>query len=33
LEPRSTPAERAAHAAFVHAALKDKAVWLKYGLN
>jgi DNA polymerase-3 subunit epsilon len=33
LQPRSTPAERQAHAAFVQAALKDKAIWLKYGLD
>jgi DNA polymerase-3 subunit epsilon len=30
LAPRLTDAERAAHAAFVAAALKDKAIWLKY---
>jgi DNA polymerase-3 subunit epsilon len=29
LAPRSTDTERAAHAAFVRAALKDKAIWLK----
>lgn len=29
LAPRSTDAERAAHAAFVRATLKDKALWLK----
>lgn len=32
LAPRSTDAERAAHEAFVRASLKDKAVWLKFGL-
>lgn len=32
LAPRSTASERAAHEAFVHGVLKDKAVWLKYGL-
>ncbi len=32
LAPRSTDAERAAHAQFVAATLKDKAVWLKVGL-
>jgi len=32
LAPRSTDLERAAHEAFVHGVLKDKAVWLKYGL-
>jgi len=30
LEPRSTDNERAAHAAFVQRALKDKAVWLAF---
>lgn len=29
LPPRSTEVERAAHAAFVRSALKDKAIWLK----
>ena len=33
LEPRSTEAERARHQAFVKASLKDKAVWLKVGLE
>jgi DNA polymerase-3 subunit epsilon len=33
LAPRSTEAEREAHAAFIKAALKDKAVWLKHGLG
>jgi DNA polymerase-3 subunit epsilon len=33
LAPRSTDEERAAHAAFVQASLKDKAVWLKLGLE
>jgi DNA polymerase-3 subunit epsilon len=33
LEPRSTDAERAAHAAFVKKALKDKAVWIKWGVG
>ena len=32
LAPRSTDEERAAHAAFVAKALKDKAIWLKLGL-
>lgn len=32
LAPRSTDAERTAHEAFVRASLKDKAVWLKFGL-
>jgi len=32
LAPRSTEAERAAHEAFVRGTLKDKAVWLKFGL-
>ena len=30
LAPRSTETERAAHAAFIEGALKDKAVWLKF---
>jgi DNA polymerase-3 subunit epsilon len=33
LAPRSTEAERAAHQAFIQTALKDKAVWLKLGLE
>ena len=33
LEPRSTEAERETHLAFVRKALKDKAVWLKWGLE
>lgn len=33
LEPRSTDAERAAHAAFIRKALKDKAVWIKWGVG
>lgn len=33
LAPRSTDEERAVHAAFVRKALKDKAVWLKWGLS
>ncbi len=33
LEPRSTEAERALHADFVRANLKDKALWLKMGLD
>ena len=33
LEPRSTEAERAAHAAFVTKTLKDKAGWLKWGVG
>ena len=33
LAPRSTDEERAAHAAFVAKALKDKAVWLKLGME
>jgi len=33
LAPRSTDAERAAHLSFVRKALKDKAVWLKLGLE
>jgi len=33
LAPRSSEAERAAHLAFVTLALKDKALWLKYGLS
>ena len=33
LAPRSTDLERAAHLAFVKSALKDKAVWLKLGLE
>ncbi len=32
LAPRSTEQERAAHEAFVRGVLKDKAVWLKYGI-
>ena len=32
LAPRSTEAERTAHEAFVRGTLKDKAVWLKFGL-
>lgn len=33
LAPRCTEAERAAHEAFVRGTLKDKAVWLKVGLD
>lgn len=33
LAPRSTEAEREAHAAFVSANLKEKAIWLKFGLQ
>ncbi len=33
LAARSTDAEREAHLAFVRAALADKAVWLKFGLD
>ena len=33
LDPRSTEAERAAHLQFVKSTLKDKAVWLKMGLE
>jgi DNA polymerase-3 subunit epsilon len=33
LEPRSTEEERARHLEFVKANLKDKAVWLKYGVG
>jgi DNA polymerase-3 subunit epsilon len=33
LAPRSTEEERSAHADFVRANLKDKAVWLKMGLE
>jgi DNA polymerase-3 subunit epsilon len=33
LQPRSTEEERAAHAQFVHANLKDKALWLKMGVG
>lgn len=33
LEPRSTEAERARHLEFVRKTLKDKAVWLKLGLE
>jgi DNA polymerase-3 subunit epsilon len=33
LELRSTDEERAVHAAFVRKTLKDKAVWLKWGLE
>ncbi len=33
LEPKSTLEERAAHLAFVRTVLKDKAVWLKHGLD
>jgi len=33
LAPRSTEAERAAHAAFVTAALKGKALWSRLGLD
>lgn len=32
LAPRSTESERAAHEAFVRGTLKDKAIWLKFGL-
>jgi DNA polymerase-3 subunit epsilon len=32
LAPRSTEAERELHAAFVRANLKDKAIWLQFGL-
>ena len=32
LAPRSTDIERAAHEAFVRGTLKDKAVWLSFGL-
>jgi DNA polymerase-3 subunit epsilon len=31
LQPRSTEAERAAHALFVRKALKDKALWRTFG--
>jgi DNA polymerase-3 subunit epsilon len=33
LAPRSTEAERAAHLQFVHQTLKDRALWLKLGLD
>jgi DNA polymerase-3 subunit epsilon len=33
LAARSTPAEREAHAAFVRRTLKDKAIWLTFGLE
>ena len=33
LAPRSTDEERAAHAAFIAKALKDKAVWLSFGVG
>jgi DNA polymerase-3 subunit epsilon len=33
LAPRSTEAEREAHVAFVKAALKDKAIWLRFGVG
>jgi len=33
LAPRSTEDERAVHSQFVHANLKDKALWLKLGLD
>ena len=33
LAPRSTEAERADHAAFVGGVLKDKAIWLKFGME
>jgi DNA polymerase-3 subunit epsilon len=33
LEPRSTEEERARHLEFVKTNLKDKAVWLKYGVG
>jgi DNA polymerase-3 subunit epsilon len=33
LAPRSTSAEREAHAAFVRASLKDTAIWLKFGVE
>lgn len=33
LEPRSTEAERAAHAAFLAATLKDRSLWASYGLE
>lgn len=33
LQPRSTEAERATHREFVQKTLKDKAVWLKHGLE
>ena len=33
LAPRSTDEERAAHAEFVAKSLKDKAVWLKHGME
>jgi len=33
LAPRSTEAERQAHAAFVRGALKGKAIWLKFGIG
>ena len=33
LAPRSTEEERALHAEFVRANLKDKAVWLKLGVS
>ena len=33
LAPRSTEAEREAHAVFVRMTLKEKAIWLKYGVE
>jgi DNA polymerase-3 subunit epsilon len=33
LAPRSTEAERAAHAAFINGALKDAAIWRRHGLE
>jgi DNA polymerase-3 subunit epsilon len=33
LAPRSTEAERDAHANFVRGTLKDKAIWLKFGVE
>jgi DNA polymerase-3 subunit epsilon len=33
LAPRSTEAEREAHAEFVRSTLKDKAIWLKFGVT
>jgi DNA polymerase-3 subunit epsilon len=33
LAPRSTPEERQAHVQFIQATLKDKALWLKMGLQ
>jgi DNA polymerase-3 subunit epsilon len=33
LAPRSTDAERETHAAFVRANLKEKAIWIRYGVE